>query len=289
MRTPYLSERRRIADRIYHVFVRAFGTHDFTEWKSYPVEEAPNSLYNALREYTTIIEVRNSLDSRTYRELDTSYLDIMPPYCSRFTPYFGYKLCTYKPVDIGMLLDAKFETPDATDCDYLEDVVAEIQDYVARGIGFDPGHDDGLDYLLPAESIVTANIDSSLRWIVRTRTRLVNTPAFTPPTQTVSTKPQKAPRIEWYGEVTDLAEILHRLERGGKISLKKYFENGGKGVDLCRRLIDIFYFGDSKAVDNLNGYLSHLKKAFGPGEIDEGVMQKIGRKKGGKMGDSMPT
>lgn len=289
MRPQSTSGRQKIAERLYQLLIKAFNTHDFTEWVEnlYVYVDFNTGLHNY---YDALFEKRE-ITQRTNAALNEDYFDVLPPYSSGFVPYLGYKFCILKPVEVGTLLDTKFPNPDVIDCDYIDDIIAEIQNTVEEGYGFDPVQPDGLDYEFSVERIFHSNIESGFRWLVRHRTRLSKLPVQSPVEHQPEPLTPQVPipaisiPLQWLGQVADLAELLHRLEKGGTISLKSYFDKGGKGVDLCRGFANVFAFREEKAVDNLNGYLSHLKKSVGPGEIDWDVMRKIGRKRGGKMGD----
>ena len=293
MRSQHQSGRQKLAEKVYQQLIKAFDTDNFTDWVF--DESKYTDMFDGI--FTLFDSINKDLDfqERSTKPVDISYYyDVVPPYCSGFAPFLGYTFCNMKPTEVGSLLDEKFPNPDILDCDYLDDILAEIQNTIAEGYGYDPGIKGGIDYDFPAESIASLNVVSALRWLVRNRTMLLRTVSqpvasvYSATPQTNSANANPVP-LSWLGQVADLAEILHRLEKGGIIDLKKYFGSGGKGIDLCRGLANVFAFREEKAIDNLNGYLSHLKKSVGPGEIDEEVMRKIGRKRGGKMDNMMPS
>ncbi|GAA3992350.1 hypothetical protein [Hymenobacter antarcticus] len=299
MRSEHISGRQKLAERVYQLLVKAFDTSNFTQWyfdEKVFTEDIEKDISHRLYDYFDSINNKKDFKDREPNEDNDSncsyFYDSIPPYSSGFASYLGYMLGILKPVEVGAVLDEKFPNPDVLDCDYLDDILAEIQNTIAEGHGYDPGQNGGIEYGFPAERITSPNLDSAYRWQVRNRTRLLRIQSY-PVTPTVPTsQPVQANAspvlLQWLGQVADLAELLHRLEKGGIIDLKRYFENGGKGIDLCRGITNVFAFREEKVVDNLNGYLSHLKKSVGPGEIDEGVMIKIGRKRGGKMDNMMP-
>jgi hypothetical protein len=85
--------------------------------------------------------------------------------------------------------------------------------------------------------------------------------------------------LKWLKSVNALAELLHRLERGGYIDLGGYFAERNTGINLARNLCQLFELPGANTVGNLNNYITTLKTALGPGRVDGKVLTRIGRKR----------
>jgi hypothetical protein len=85
--------------------------------------------------------------------------------------------------------------------------------------------------------------------------------------------------LKWLKGVNALAELLHRLERGGYIDLGGYFAERNTGINLARNLCQLFELPGANTVGNLNNYITTLKTALGPGRVDGKVLTRIGRKR----------
>lgn len=241
-------------ERLYLLYSYTFGTLDFTEWNKYPKvfiteqfwPDLPEHFAKAIENYIKIskdssyifyepsVKLRFNPNPGVYKP---EYNDILPAYCSRFKSYLGYRLATCKPVEVGAILDHKFPRPDETDCDYLTDILAEIELEVSQGLGYDPGQFNGIDIYMSAEPSIQVNLKTAARWAVKARAHMDEVRTYTP----------RAPRKDTVEQMVSTQTttrpdtILGRTEAAQKTyqGTLEYFKKQGKSRDFTEWELDI--------------------------------------------------
>ena len=286
-------ERNKQAEMAYQAIRGQFKTNDYLRWELF--EEAP-----------------------TGEEVQRNYDELIPPYSLRYPTMLGFVFSCIEPITVPHVLDAHFSKPDRLDCDYINDVLIEIEKIVSANYSFSPKSSDGIDYYNGCENesqmmeatyagvntdnkfteLVTKNIERARKWLVRNEESLStlkhnhDTPAADVSTsvnrvnssaQATPTATREMPVIEWAGKVADLAELFYRLARAGFIDLAAHRSPEGNLLGVCRHICQVFQVAPAHregAAKNLYAYLSKFTpEQLTKGEIDEATLSRsTGRK-----------
>lgn len=248
-----LAKRQFFDERLYLRYVYTFGTLDFTEWNQYPEkivskpfwpdlsEQIASAVQNLERAKHNWYVSKDGLEKLRFNPkagvYKPEYNDIVPTYCSGFKSYLGYRLSHCKPVEVSSILDYKFPRPDDTACDYLTDILSEIELEISQGLGYDPGQYNGIDVCLPAEPAIQTNIKNVTRWIERARAKVFEVRTYTPRTPRKDTVEKMASTQN----PTRPNTILGRTEAAQKKyeETLEYFKKQGKGRNFTEWKLDI--------------------------------------------------
>jgi hypothetical protein len=194
-------------------------------------------------------------------------------YTDQFEENLGLSLRQWRVVEVAGNLQKCFPTCDALDCEYLEDVLSELQL---------PAHwSQNRSIAGPGERF-TQNALRVIRWISQQRARL-GVPPVLPPAKPSTGKGGIEATLPFLGTVSDLALILYTLERQGKIDLQAYRAQGGNVAALCRTLCRVLPPAASSSGNPAQALQLALGKippgSHGPGPIEDKVLINMGRKR----------
>ena len=248
-----LAKRQMFDERLYAAYRYTFRTSDFTQWTIYPNffeteqfwPDFQRHIFEGIYYLEPSQDYRNVIKDNSEKPrfnpiagvYKPEYNDIIPAYCSGFKSYIGYRLSTCKPVEVGEILDNKFPRPDETDCDYLTDILSEVEIEVSQGLGYDPGQCNGIDIYMPAEPVIHANLKTAARWVIKARTHVDEVRTYTPRAPRKDTVEQMAPAQT----TTRPNTILGRVEAAQKTyqDTLEYFKKQGKSRDFTVWELDI--------------------------------------------------
>ena len=191
------------------------------------------------------------------------------PYGAGFPLYLVGLLRKLPFKDVKKTLHVCFPECDEMDCEYLEEVLEELQLQIKRV------RDRPMSPYTRWGELFIANAAKVNNWIAKQHLRLAK--------EAGGGKNLMEATLPFHGTISSVVELLYRLERRGSISILTYRNNHGKLGDLALTLCGVFPPTGSSSKNVAQAIERELRKIpiskLGPGPIDENVLAGMGKKR----------